>query len=73
MTRAMESGDVTGAAKDEVMLYGASGGPERVLLLGLGDSDALDAEDVRRFSGRVVRQAAQHGPTPASLPSPLPI
>jgi len=51
------AGDMTGKASDEVVLYGSVDGPQRVLLLGLGSADAVDAESIRRFAGRAVRVA----------------
>jgi leucyl aminopeptidase len=55
--RALTSGDLTGRAKDEVILYGPAGGPERVVLLGTAKPDAFNAEGARRFSARAVRVA----------------
>jgi leucyl aminopeptidase len=43
------------------MLYGPAGGPQRVVLLGVGDGAELDAEAVRRFAGRAVRAAERMG------------
>ena len=54
---AMEMGDVTGKTSDEVVLYGGEHGPVRVVLLGIGKADDLDAETLRRFAGRAVRVA----------------
>ena len=54
---AMEMGDVTGKTSDEVVLYGGEHGPVRVVLLGIGKGDDLDAETLRRFAGRAVRVA----------------
>jgi leucyl aminopeptidase len=53
----LEAGDIQGRTGDELLLYGGIGGPERVLLLGVGKADELDAETVRRFAGRAVRAA----------------
>ncbi|MEQ1856407.1 MAG: leucyl aminopeptidase [Longimicrobiales bacterium] len=55
--RALDSGDMRGNAADEVLLYGGSSGPKRVLLLGVGDAGQLTPEIVRRFAGRAVRAA----------------
>ncbi|MGE0159173.1 MAG: leucyl aminopeptidase [Gemmatimonadales bacterium] len=55
--RAMQLGDLRGKTADEVLLYGGSTGPKRVLLLGVGSADALNAETVRRMAGRAVRAA----------------
>jgi leucyl aminopeptidase len=59
--RALASGDMQGRTKDEVLLYGPAGGPQRVVLLGAGDEGKLDAEAVRRFAGRAVRVAERFG------------
>jgi leucyl aminopeptidase len=59
--RAFASGDMKGRSKDEVLLYGPAGGPQRVVLLGAGDEGELDAEAVRRFAGRAVRVAERFG------------
>ena len=53
----MTAGDVTGKSSEEVVLYGAADGPRRVVLLGVGKADDLDAEKLRRFAGRAVRVA----------------
>ena len=53
----MTAGDVTGKSSDEVVLYGQAEGPRRVVLLGVGKADDLDAEKLRRFAGRAVRVA----------------
>jgi leucyl aminopeptidase len=53
----MTAGDVAGKESDEVVLYGGEAGPRRVVLLGVGPSDDLDAEKIRRFAGRAVRAA----------------
>jgi leucyl aminopeptidase len=55
------SGDMRGRVADEVMLYGASSGPKRVLLLGVGKAPELTAESVRRMAGRAVRAAERLG------------
>ncbi len=54
---AVASGDMTGRTGDQVVLYGSGGSAERVVLLGIGAADDLDAEGVRRFAGRAVRVA----------------
>lgn len=54
---AMASRDVSGRAADEVVLYGKSSGPRRLLLLGVGKGADVDAETIRRFAGRAVRVA----------------
>jgi leucyl aminopeptidase len=40
-----------------VVWTGTSDGPQRVLLVGAGDRDDLDAEGLRRFAGHAVRKA----------------
>jgi len=55
--RALEAGDMKGKAGDETLLYGAGGGPARVVLLGLGKAAKVDTEKVRRMAGRAVRTA----------------
>ena len=65
--RALGSGDMKGRSKDEVVLYGAELGPERVLLLGIGAADEVDGEAVRRFGARAVRVAERLGITSLSL------
>ncbi len=67
VARALASGDMKGCAKDEVVLYGIEGGPDRVLLLGVGASDELDSESVRRFAARAVRVAERLGITLLSV------
>lgn len=57
ISRAVSCGDMKGRKTDEVLLYGVEGGPERVLLLGLGKLEDLDAEAVRRYAARAVRAA----------------
>ena len=55
--RVLSSGDMSGRPGDETVLYGPDGGPRRIVLLGLGKADDLDAERVRRMAGRAVRAA----------------
>ena len=57
VARALDSGDMRGKRGDEVRLYGPEGGADRVVLLGLGKADEVDAEAVRRMAGRAVRAA----------------
>ncbi len=57
VARALASGDMRGKKADEVVLHGADGGPTRVVLLGLGAGEKVDAEGLRRFAGRAVRTA----------------
>jgi leucyl aminopeptidase len=67
ISRALRQGDMKGRADEEVLLYGRDGGPERVLLLGLGKPEALTGETVRRMAGRLVRAAERIGVESASL------
>ncbi|MEQ8330873.1 MAG: leucyl aminopeptidase [Longimicrobiales bacterium] len=60
VARALGSGDMKGKSGDEVMLYAPEGGPERVLLVGVGKAER-GAEDVRRMAGRVVRAGERFG------------
>ena len=56
--RALSSGDFRGKSGDELVLYGSGNtGFRRLLLLGLGQSDRLDWESVRRTAGRAIRVA----------------
>ena len=56
--RALSSGDFRGKSSDELVLYGSGNtGFRRLLLLGLGQSDRLDWESVRRTAGRAIRVA----------------
>ena len=55
--RALTSGDMRGRDGDEVLLYGGDAGPDRVVLLGVGEADDVDAEKIRRLAGRAVRAA----------------
>lgn len=55
--RVLESGDMRGRPADEVVLLGSGEGPARVVLLGMGKPDKVDAEVLRRFAGRAVRVA----------------
>ncbi len=59
IARALQRGDMRGRPDDELLLFspGTAKGPERVLLLGLGKAEKVDAETVRRTAGRLVRAA----------------
>lgn len=59
--RALEAGDLTGRARDEIVLYGSEGGPARFVLLGTGKREEFDAEQARRFAARAVRVAERVG------------
>jgi len=57
LARAIEAGDMAGRCGDEILLYGGSTGPQRVILLGMGKTEKVDAEAIRRMAGRAVRAA----------------
>lgn len=63
VSRVRESGDFRARPDESLLLYPAAGGPERVLLVGLGKREALDMERVRRAVGTGVRQAEKVGAT----------
>ncbi|MFQ5536373.1 MAG: leucyl aminopeptidase [Gemmatimonadota bacterium] len=49
--------DFRGKKNDELVLYREGGGPERVVLLGLGPAGKVELETLRRMAGRAVRAA----------------
>lgn len=58
VTRARKDGDFTGKAEETLLLYAPEGSQAgRILLVGLGQSQELEAEGVRRMTGRAVRVA----------------
>jgi leucyl aminopeptidase len=58
LKRALEREDVTGKKEETFLLFPPKGsGPERILLVGTGKRDEVDAEVVRRIAGRAVRVA----------------
>jgi len=67
--QALARGDMKGRTGDELLLVtpGSAGGPQRVLLLGIGTADGIDAEGVRRLAARVVRAAERLGLESAAL------
>jgi leucyl aminopeptidase len=67
VARTLSSGDMRGRLKDESLLYGVGGGPDRVLLLGVGDRERVDLETVRRFAARAVRVAERLGLATVSI------
>ena len=67
VTRVLAAGDFRGRPADEAVLYGGGKGPGRVVLLGLGQLEELDAEKIRRFAGRAVRVAERLGVTEVAL------
>jgi leucyl aminopeptidase len=67
VARTLSSGDMWGRWKDESLLYGVEGGPDRVVLLGVGDREKMDVETVRRFAARAVRVAERLGLATVSI------
>ena len=67
VARTLSSGDMRGRWKDESLLYGVEGGPDRVVLLGVGDREKMDVETVRRFAARAVRVAERLGLATVSI------
>lgn len=61
ISRALERGDMKGLAEDELLFHATGGGPERVLLLGLGKTEESSGETVRRMAARLVRAAERLG------------
>ena len=54
--RALRAGDFTGKAEETLLLYPTEGsGIGRILVIGLGEEESLDAETLRRVAGRSVR------------------
>ncbi len=71
VARVLAAGDMEGAEGQDVVLYAAGEtGPRRVLLLGLGEADAVDAERVRQHAGRAVRAAERLGVESLALALP---
>ncbi len=59
---ALDSGDFGGRAGETSLVYGTGrGAPGRVLLIGLGKADPIDAEALRRAAGRAVQAATTRG------------
>jgi leucyl aminopeptidase len=60
LERALQRKDITGKKEETFLLFPPSGeGPERILLVGTGKKDEVDAEVVRRMVGRGVRVAEE--------------
>jgi leucyl aminopeptidase len=58
LSRAAQQGDLDGRPDQSLLVYGEGGeGPTRVLALGIGRKESLDAETVRRYAARAVRGA----------------
>jgi len=62
LSDALAAGDFQGNVGDRLVVYGPrDGGLVRCLLLGLGESDAIDDEGLRLFGGRVGRELVRAG------------
>jgi len=60
LERALERNDITGKMEETFLLFPPKGsGPERILLVGAGKRDEVDAEVLRRVFGRGVRVAEE--------------
>lgn len=58
LERALERKDITGKKEETFLLFPPKGpGPERILLVGTGKRDEVDAEVLRKVFGRAVRVA----------------
>jgi len=58
LERALKRGDITGKKEETFLLFPPKGsGPERILLVGTGKRNEVDAEVLRRVFGRAVRVA----------------
>ena len=58
LVKALDRGDFSGKKEETLLLYPPEGkGPDRILLVGLGEEDELEGEDVRRALGQGVRTA----------------
>lgn len=73
LARALEAGDLRGGDDEALLLY-ATGetGPRRVVALGMGKAEEVDAEVVRRWAGRAVRQAERLRLTEVALQLEVP-
>jgi leucyl aminopeptidase len=68
LSRAAQHGDLEGRTGQSVMAYTeADGGPARVLALGVGRREALDAEAVRQYAARAVREAENRSVSEVSV------
>jgi leucyl aminopeptidase len=58
LSRSRDAGSFLAKKEETLLLFGpGDGGPERILFVGTGDADKVDAETVRRLLGRGVRFA----------------
>ncbi|MCZ6916071.1 MAG: leucyl aminopeptidase, partial [Gemmatimonadetes bacterium] len=69
MGRAMTAGDFTGK-DDETALFYPADGPQRVLLVGLGTPDAVDAGAIRKAAAQAGRRATSTGAESIAVYSP---
>ena len=58
--RVLASGDFSGK-RDETAVFYPSSGPKRVLLVGMGEADAVDGNAVRRAAAHAARRAVELG------------
>ncbi|MEB3299561.1 MAG: leucyl aminopeptidase [Candidatus Sericytochromatia bacterium] len=76
LERVWKLGDFVGKEGTSVLLYPAEGPVARVLALGLGKSEGLDAEKIRHAAGEAVREARELGArrvlfSPLGAPAPV--
>ncbi len=58
LRRALDRGDMTGRKEEVLFLFPEdASGPERILVVGAGKPEEIDAEGLRRVAGRAVRVA----------------
>ncbi len=57
----LAKGDFTGKRRDTLLLYPDGKGPERLLLIGLGETTDLEVEHFRALAGRAARRATALG------------
>lgn len=58
LKRAVDRGDITGKKEETFLLFPPKGsGPDRILIVGAGESDEMDTEVLRQIFGRAVRVA----------------
>ena len=65
--RCFSSGDFTGARDEAAIVYPAAGGPERVLLVGMGDGGQVSAASLRRAAMIGGKRARVLGASSAAL------
>jgi len=68
LLRALEGGDIKGKVEETLLLFPEEGvGPSRLLVMGMGKAEELEAETLRRMAGRAVRVAEGSGITEISF------